>query len=112
MRINSRARRKEYWGFVLFSSLIAFGLIILSVIGAAISEEMAIVFSLPYYIYILAILLPNIAVGIRRLHDIDKSGWWLLVGLIPLVGSIWLIVLFAAEGNVGENHFGEDPKAI
>ena len=53
-----------------------------------------------------------IAVGIRRLHDIDKSGWWLLVGLIPLVGSIWLIVLFATEGNTGENQFGEDPKAV
>ena len=84
----------------------------MSGVGAAISEEMAIVLSLPYYIYVLAIMLPNIAVGIRRLHDIDKSGWWLLVGLIPLVGSIWLIVLFATEGNTGENQFGEDPKAV
>ena len=112
VNFEGRARRKEYWGFVLFSSLIAFGLVILSGIGAAISEDMAIVLSLPYYIYVLAIMLPNIAVGIRRLHDIDKSGWWTLVGLIPLVGSIWLIVLFATEGNTGENQFGEDPKVV
>ena len=80
-------------------------MIILSASGASITAEMAIVFSLPYYVFILAILLPNIAVGIRRLHDIDKSGWWLLVGLIPLVGAIWLIVLFATEGNSGEKQF-------
>ena len=84
----------------------------MSGIGAAISEYMTIVLSLPYYIYILATMLPNIAVGIRRLHDIDKSGWWTLVGLIPVVGAIWLIVLFATEGNTSENQFGEDPKAV
>ena len=112
VNFEGRARRKEYWGFILFSSLIAFGLAILSGVGAAISEEMAIVLSLPYYIYVLAIMLPNIAVGIRRLHDIDKSGWWTLVGLIPVVGAIWLIVLFATEGNTSENQFGEDPKAV
>ena len=84
----------------------------MSGIGAAISEYMTIVLSLPYYIYILATMLPNIAVGIRRLHDIDKSGWWTLVGLIPVVGTIWLIVLFVTDGNTGENQFGEDPKAV
>ena len=112
VNFEGRARRKEYWGFILFSSLIPFGLAILSGVGAAISEEMDIVLSLPYYIYVLAIMLPNIAVGIRRLHDIDKSGWGLLVGLIPLAGSLWLLVLFATEGNTGENQFGEDPKVV
>ena len=104
------ARRKEYWGFCLFSNLIVLGLVILAGIGAAISEDMGIVLSLPYYVFVLAITLPNIAVGVRRLHDIDKSGWWMLVSLIPLAGAIWLIVMFATEGSSEENQYGEAPK--
>jgi uncharacterized membrane protein YhaH (DUF805 family) len=62
-------------------------------------------------LYSLAVLVPGIAVAVRRLHDIDKSGWWLLISLIPLIGAIWLIVLLATEGTRGSNPFGADPKA-
>ena len=58
----------------------------------------------------LAFLIPNLAVQIRRLHDIDKSGWWILIALIPLIGFIWLIVLYCTEGTRGPNRFGADPK--
>ena len=61
-------------------------------------------------IYGLAVLLPGIAVGIRRLHDTDKSGWWLLIGLIPLVGIIVLIVFFATDGQPGPNQYGPSEK--
>lgn len=62
-------------------------------------------------LYSLAVLIPSLAVGVRRLHDIGKSGWWLLISLIPLVGGIWLLVLLATNGVVGENQYGPDPKA-
>lgn len=55
-------------------------------------------------------LIPALAVGVRRLHDIGKSGWMWLVGLIPLIGLIWLLVLFATNGNPGENKYGANPK--
>ena len=61
-------------------------------------------------IYGLGVLIPGIAVGIRRLHDTDKSGWWLLIGLIPLVGAIVLIVFFATEGTRQSNQWGASPK--
>jgi uncharacterized membrane protein YhaH (DUF805 family) len=61
-------------------------------------------------LYSLAVLVPSIAVGVRRMHDIGKSGWWLLISLIPLIGAIWLIVLLATEGNQGSNQYGADPK--
>jgi uncharacterized membrane protein YhaH (DUF805 family) len=63
-----------------------------------------------YPIYSLAILLPSIAVGVRRLHDINKSGWMLLIAFIPLIGWIWLIILTATEGTKGDNEYGSDPK--
>jgi uncharacterized membrane protein YhaH (DUF805 family) len=59
----------------------------------------------------LAVLLPGIAVSIRRLHDTDRSGWWLLIVLVPLVGAILLIVWYCTEGTRGPNRFGADPKA-
>ncbi len=58
---------------------------------------------------VLAVIIPTIAVGIRRLHDIDKSGWWLLIGLVPFVGGLILIYFFVQKGTTGPNQFGEDP---
>ena len=63
-------------------------------------------------IYALILLVPNLAVSVRRLHDIGKSGWMLFVALIPFAGIIWLIVLFATEGAKGENQYGLDPKEV
>jgi uncharacterized membrane protein YhaH (DUF805 family) len=61
-------------------------------------------------IYGLAVLIPSIAVGVRRLHDTDRSGWWLLISLIPLIGGIVLLVFFVLDGTPGENRFGPNPK--
>ncbi len=98
---DGRARRSEYWYFVLANFLIS---IVLQIIDAVIG--------LPIFggLYGLAVLIPSIAVAVRRLHDINKSGWWILIALIPLVGAIWLIVLLATNGDQGPNQYGEDPK--
>ena len=98
---KGRARRKEYWMFVLFNVIIS---IVISAVGALI--EMPLLGNL----YSLAVLLPGLAVGVRRLHDINKSGWYILIALIPLIGAIWLLILLAKEGDVGENQYGPNPK--
>ncbi|MBA6154002.1 DUF805 domain-containing protein [Gelidibacter maritimus] len=105
---NGRARREEYWMFVLFNFLFAIGIVIISGALANLTDVPA--FIGLYFIYILAIIIPSLAVAVRRLHDINKSGWFYLVGLIPLIGGIWLLVLFVTEGDVGPNNYGPDPK--
>jgi len=100
---SGRARRKEYWMFALINLIIA---IVLELIGAAIKTQ------IPYYLYALAVLIPSLAVGVRRLHDTGKSGWWLLIGLIPIIGAIVLIVFFATEGQPGSNQHGPNPKLV
>jgi len=65
-----------------------------------------------YILYALAVLIPSLAVGVRRLHDIGKSGWMLLVSFIPIIGAIWLIILFVTDSNPGENQYGANPKQI
>lgn len=82
--------------------------IISGLLSTAFSSEVP--FVLFYGAYSLAILVPTLAVTVRRLHDIGKSGWMYFVGLIPLIGGIWLLVLLVTEGNHGPNQYGEDPK--
>ncbi|MFI5618859.1 DUF805 domain-containing protein [Streptomyces sp. NPDC051567] len=101
---SGRARRQEYWMFFLFNAAV---LIVLSILDSVLGTG-----SLLYLLYVLATLVPNLAVGVRRLHDTGKSGWWILVGLIPLVGWIWAIVLLAIEGNREQNQYGPSPKAL
>ncbi len=62
-------------------------------------------------LYALAVLIPGIALGVRRLHDTGRTGWWLPIGFVPLIGAIVLIVFLASAGNAGSNAYGEDPKA-
>ena len=104
---EGRARRKEYWIFALISALI---LIFLSLIdemtGWKVWDEG--VLSL---VYSIAVFVPTLAVLVRRLHDTDSSGWWVLIALIPLVGAIVLLVFLVLKGNEGDNRFGPDPKA-
>lgn len=61
-------------------------------------------------IYVIAVFLPSLAVAIRRLHDTDRSGWWVLISLVPLIGGIWLLILMVLDGTPGGNRFGPDPK--
>jgi len=105
---NGRARRQEYWMFTLFNIIFAFSAIMLdNLFGLSNSEEG---FGPIYIIYGLAVLIPGLAVGVRRLHDIGKSGWMMLVSLIPFIGAIWLIVLFMTDSESGDNQYGQNPK--
>lgn len=105
---RGRARRTEFWMFVLFNMLFAaIASLLDSAVGMADPETglgpIAAVYSL-------AMLLPNIAVAVRRLHDVGKSGWFLFIVLLPLIGAIWLIILYARNGDTGTNKYGPDPK--
>ena len=105
---QGRARRKEYWMFTLVSSGISVILMIVDYfIGIKIWDT-----GLLYLLYGLGVFIPTIAVGIRRLHDIGKSGWMMLVIIIPIAGFIWLIVLYATDSQKGINDWGECPKTF
>ncbi len=105
---SGRARRKEYWFFFLFNIIIQ---IILGVIDGTIgSFNPEAGMGLLGMLYTLAILIPVIAVSVRRLHDTDRSGWWLLISLIPLIGTIVLLVFMALDSKPGENKYGPNPK--
>ena len=106
---NGRARRSEYWYFVLFTMCVN---VILSAIGRffAGSDAMTMVITAITGIFSLAIIVPQIAVAVRRLHDIGKSGWLYLLMLIPLVGQILLIVWFCTDSQPGDNQYGPNPK--
>ena len=107
---SGRARRKEYWMFVLFNMIFAFVAMILdNVFGIAIE---GVGWGPIYGLYLLAIIIPSIAVAVRRLHDVGESGWMVLISLIPIVGAIWLLVLMVKDSNPGENQYGANPKEI
>ena len=102
---SGRARRSEYWFFCLFNIIVSFLLSILAI-------KVGSVFSIVSTIYYLAVLLPSLAVFIRRLHDIGKSGWFYLFALIPLAGPIILIVWFCTDSEPGANQWGPNPKGL
>jgi len=103
---SGRASRKELWYFTLFNIIFAYIALILSnVLGLATKG-----YGLLNILYSLAVLLPTIAVGVRRLHDTGRSAWWFLIELIPLIGPIWFIILMAINGNPGDNKYGPSPK--
>lgn len=105
---SGRARRREYWMSVLFSVIASIVLgIVDGVTGLTALNGSIGVLGLAYA---LAIVIPSLAVGARRPHDIGRSGWWMLLGLVPLVGAIVLIVWYASEGTRGDNAYGADPK--
>ena len=106
---GGRARRKEYWFFILFNILISIAFTIIDGVTGLYSIETGV--GLFSGIYSLAILVPSIAVGVRRLHDTNRSGWWLLISFIPLIGAIILIVFLASDSNPEENQYGPNPKA-
>jgi uncharacterized membrane protein YhaH (DUF805 family) len=107
---SGRSQRAEYWYFFLFNIIIGFVLgFIDGIIG---TYDPVSGYGLISGLYMFAVLIPGIAVGIRRLHDIGKSGWMLLIALIPLIGAIWLLVLMATDSNPGDNKYGPNPKGI
>ncbi len=103
---SGRACRSEYWFWVLF-------VLIVSVVATILDGILAAVIGIGFLslIWSLAVLLPGIAVAVRRMHDLDKSGWWVLIGLIPIVGWIIFIIWACTKGTDGSNRFGSDPLA-
>jgi uncharacterized membrane protein YhaH (DUF805 family) len=97
-QFQGRSGRAEFWWYFLASFIIGIVFNILVAIAG--------IFWVLYVIYGLAVLIPGLAVAVRRLHDTDKTGWWLLIGLVPFVGIIVLIVLWAMEGTPGANDYG------
>ena len=100
---SGRARRKEFWMFVLFN-------IIATIVAGVVDGILGT--CLVSRLYGLAALLPGFAVAVRRLHDTNLRGWWLLFSLVPFVGGIWIFVMMVLEGTPGENRFGSDPKLV
>ncbi len=94
---TGRARRSEYWWFYLFTLVVSWGLFAFSVAFSTLAS--------------IALLLPSLAAAVRRLHDTNRSGWFLLIALIPFLGVVILIVWLATEGDAGTNQYGESPKA-
>jgi len=106
---SGRAPRAEYWWFYL---LMIIGYVIATIIDSTLGLTGSVgPYGIVMAVFALAMLIPSIAAGIRRLHDTDRSGWWLLIGLIPLVGAIVLIVFFVTQGTQGPNKYGDDPYA-
>lgn len=100
---QGRARRKEYWMFFLFNLIVGI------ILGAL--DWMLGTGSLLGGIYALAVLIPNIAVTVRRLHDTSRSGWWILIVLVPVIGWIVLLVFMVLDSHPGDNEYGPNPKA-
>jgi uncharacterized membrane protein YhaH (DUF805 family) len=102
---SGRAARPEYWWFVLINLIIAIAINLVAGIifgrssGQVVSD-----------LYSLAVLLPSLGVGIRRLHDTNRTGWWLLIGIIPIIGWIALLVFLAMAGDPGPNNYGPNPQ--
>jgi len=105
---NGRARRSEYWFFSLFSFLfVVLAMAIDLVAGLTIDHQF---FGITYILYVLFAFVPGLAVTVRRLHDVGKSGWFYLIVLIPIIGAIWLLVLLFTDSEAGENKWGPNPK--
>ncbi len=107
---EGRARRKEYWYFVLMNIIILFGLSFIDGLTGTFNTDASM--GLLSGIYTLAILIPSFAVAIRRLHDSNLSGWWILLVFIPIFGAITFIILCVRDSTPEENKYGPNQKAI
>jgi len=116
---SGRARRKEYWMFGLFNFIFSYVAMYLdNALGTTMSlhdnvyGDIQMFYGYLYILYVMFVFIPGLAVGVRRLHDVGKSGWMFLVILIPLVGVIWLLVLFLKDSQLEDNKWGRNPKEI
>jgi uncharacterized membrane protein YhaH (DUF805 family) len=109
---NGRARRTEYWMFQLFSFLVIIGIgLLASLMKRIVGSDTALFLAgILILVYLIAIFIPSLAVTVRRLHDQNKSGWFLLMQLIPWVGGIIIFVFMVSDGTMGSNEYGPDPK--
>ena len=108
---KGRARRTEYWMF----SLINFGISLITSFFMYMTQDstdLAGIFSIIFTLYGIAILIPGMAVTVRRLHDVGKSGWWCLIVFVPLIGWVWMLVLFFTDSQPGANQYGPNTKEV
>ena len=120
MTMRGRARRQEYWSWTVFNTLWCFLLVIPLFVCAAIAEEsgaevgpaliVAGLFGLAFFLFCLAAICPGICVTVRRLHDINASGWLALLLFVPSLNSIFALIIGLVDGSVGPNYYGSDPK--
>jgi uncharacterized membrane protein YhaH (DUF805 family) len=109
---DGRARRKEYWMFTLINFLIMIGLMIVMGIAGQDNPQIIGILGMILNLYGLAVFLPGLAVTFRRLHDTNRSGWFWLLGFIPIIGAIILIVFLAQDGDASENQYGSKTKLV
>lgn len=100
--IEGRTRRRDYWHFILAHTVISVALVL--------TGDHFLTTNYPYLVYSTLMLVPAISIAVRRLHDTGRSGWWMLIGLIPIVGSIVLFVFFIMCGETETNRWGTNPK--
>ncbi|MBR8537100.1 DUF805 domain-containing protein [Carboxylicivirga sediminis] len=105
---SGRARRKEYWMFVLFYTLFA---MVAGILDVMIISTAGIYFTPILTLFLLGMIIPTLAISVRRMHDIGKSDAMILIPMVPFIGSIWYLILTVTEGNVGDNQYGPHPKA-
>ena len=105
---NGRSQRAEYWYFVLFYYIFAFLFLLLTLLFIEYEK----IISYIRIIVMLPMFVPLIAVTVRRLHDVGKSGWMIFINFIPIVGAIWFIVLMATDSDAGDNEYGPNPKIL
>ncbi|WIO73914.1 DUF805 domain-containing protein [Porticoccaceae bacterium LTM1] len=105
---SGRARRSEYWFFVLFNLIISFAMGFIDGLTGMFNSEVGL--GVLGGFYSLFILIPSIAVSVRRMHDTGRSGWWVLINLVPLVGWIIFLVFSVQDSNDGSNEYGDSPK--
>ena len=106
---SGRARRQEYWMFLLINLIVSIAIGMFSTVAGMTSESGMSILSL---LYSLGILVPSLAVTVRRLHDTDRSGWWIFISLIPLVGVIVLFIFMVLDSQEGSNEYGPNPKEV
>jgi uncharacterized membrane protein YhaH (DUF805 family) len=104
---NGRVTRSEFWFFSLFNTIISIALAVVSVLLSILVDPSFFYLST---LYALALIIPSMAVSVRRLHDTGKSGWWILITLIPFVGAITFIVFTIRDSQSGQNKYGPNPK--
>jgi uncharacterized membrane protein YhaH (DUF805 family) len=115
---SGRARRKEFWTFTLVNVVILFVLAVVAAMmgglagaqGSGAPSSGAMFLGFVFVLFYLAVLIPSLAVQVRRLHDTGKSGWWWFIQLVPFIGGIWLLVLFLLDSEAGSNQWGPNPK--
>ena len=107
---SGRARRKEYWYFALFNMIFCFILVFIDVFTGLFHEQVG--FGVLSTLYMLATLLPSLGVTVRRLHDTGRSGWWILISLVPFIGGLILLIFTLLDSKPGENQYGPNPKEV